>query len=141
MFSRNKIFALGLVGTLSLFSLSSCSASAPEAEITSATPAADVSQPATTDLADLENMSGLVADAKTLVELDDWHTVKILNGQIEDEWKYIEDGIKDTNKTDYETVKTHLDGLNTALKESNPDKTTVLGHLDELKTALAGVSL
>ncbi|PZO11430.1 MAG: hypothetical protein DCF25_19390 [Leptolyngbya foveolarum] len=71
-------------------------------------------------------MVGLIADAKTLVELDDWHTTKVLNGQIGDDWQNIKDGIKNTNKPDYEAVKTHLAGLNGALKATSPDKVVVI---------------
>ncbi len=139
MFSRNKILALGLVSALGLFSLTGCSAS-PEAEVSSSAPVAETSQPTVADTSDLEMMSKLVVDTKAAVEADDWRTAKVLGGQIEGDWKDVEDDIKDTNKAAYDTVETHIDGLNSALKEDNPDKAMVVDHLSELETTLATVS-
>ncbi len=139
MFSHQKIFALGLVSALGLFALTSCGASAPGAKASAATPAAKTSQPATAHPTTLDNMSGLVADAKTLAGLDDWHTVRVLDSQIEGDWKDIKGDIEKTNKTNYEAIETHLHDLNSALKETSPDKIAVTSHLDELKTILSGV--
>lgn len=140
MFSRNKIFALSLVSTFGLFLLTGCGISSPKAETGSTTPVAEIKQPATPALSTLENMSGLVSDAKTLVELDDWHTVRVLDSQLEGDWESIEGDIKATHKTDHEAVKAHLAGLSSALQATSPDKTTVVSHLDELKTTLGSIS-
>jgi len=140
MFSRNKIFALGLVSALGLFSLTGCGASSSEAKAGSSAPVAEMSQPSVADASGTEAMSKLVVDTKTAVESGDWNTAKTMGGQIEDDWKNIEDGIKDTNKTAYDAVETHLDGLNSALKGASPDKAVVIDHLNELETTLASIS-
>ncbi len=140
MINRNTFLKLSLVGTLGLFSLTGCNTATPEAQVSAAAPVTETSQPAVADTSGLDTMAKLVADTKAAVESDDWTTAKVLGGQIEGDWKDVEDGIKDTNKTAYDAVEIHLDGLNSALKEATPDKAMVLGHLSELATTLGSVS-
>ena len=146
MFGRHQMLAVAVAGTLSLFTLVGCSSSSTPtatlpAEITptatTSETTASTSQPVSTG--ELSAMSVQVAETKAAVEAGNFDTAKIASSKIEDAWKQVEDGIKEKDKTAYDTIETHLDATNRSLKGSSPDAKAVLGHLTELEAAITSV--
>ncbi|MGB7247873.1 MAG: hypothetical protein WBC73_02960 [Phormidesmis sp.] len=147
MFGRHQMLAVAVAGTLSLFTLVSCSSNSRPtvtlpAEVTPTATASDTTaMPASQAVStgELSAMSVQVAETKAAVEAGNFDTAKIASSKIEDAWKQVEDGIKEKDKTAYDTIETHLDATNRSLKGSSPDAKAVLGHLTELEAAITSV--
>lgn len=143
MLNRNKMFVLGLVGTLSLFSLVGCTSSTPEAAVPQSSGTAvssasvDSGAMATGGYSD---MSTQVASAKAAVEAGNFDEAKTAMGQVEESWKTVEDDLKKKDKAAYDTIETHMDEANAALKGASPDASVVSEHLTMLEGAVASAS-
>lgn len=143
MLNRNKIFALGLVGTLSLFSLVGCSSSTPEAAAPADSGTAASSAPADSGAmatGGYSDMSMQVASAKTAVEAGNFDEAKTDMGKVEDAWKTVEDDLKKKDQAAYDTIETHMGEANAALKGASPDAAMVSEHLTMLEGAVTTAS-
>ncbi|MGB3788510.1 MAG: hypothetical protein WA949_10910 [Phormidesmis sp.] len=151
MFRRNQLFAIAAAGTLGLFALTGCGTKTTTAATAPATSAETSTAPSMTTSAapagstavnnsGLGEMSTLVSITKTDVEAGNLDAAKTEGKQIENAWKQVEDTIKDKDKTAYDAIETHLDGLNSTLKESKPDTAMLTTHLNELESAIGSVT-
>jgi soluble cytochrome b562 len=147
LFNRNRMLALGAVGTLSLFTLIGCAPKTPEATAPEATAPATAAPVSAAEKAPMETagsgfgeMSTQVAAAKTAVEAGKFDDAKMAMEKVEEAWKTVEDDLKKTDETAYDAIETHMDEANGALKEASPDAAAISEHLNMLETTVSGVS-
>ena len=159
-FTRSiALSAIGTVGMVSLLALTGCSNSADKATTSEASPSAMAASPSTAASPDAmaaspgaspamsgsamsdsktAGMKQVVANTRTAVEAGDFAKAKTEFGQLEGSWHKIEDGVKEKSSDTYNKIEDTTTAVNSALKESQPNKDKTLAALKSLDEAIAG---
>ena len=131
-----KRFTVGLMSSIAVLTLTSCSG-AKDAEpiATAPTTAAKANSSVKTAAPGFVALQAVILKTKGSVEKGDFEQAKTEFGKFENSWKTVEDGVKTKAPKVYGTIEEGMDRTSEAIKSKN--KAKALTALESLKTSVS----
>lgn len=124
-----------IIGVISLLTLVGCNSTQLSTKQTSpaGSPASNVGAPGVTAPKEgFDSLLSVVSNTKAAVETGNFTTAKAEFAKFEDNWKQVEDGVKDKSPDSYKGIEDSLDRIIGELRGTRPNKQKVLADLQSL---------
>ena len=124
-----------IIAVISLLALGGCNSTQSSTKQTSPaeSPASNGEAPGLTAPKEgFDGLLGVVSNTKAAVETGNFTTAKAEFAKFEDNWKQVEDGVKDKSPDSYKAIEDSLDRVTGELRGTQPNKQKVLTDLQSL---------